>query len=166
MADVVASTGPNQSTSRRKMALSLIGSLAVPPLGLILGIWLLLKGRKSKQKQPSLWGLAVMLIAVAGIIGYVVYFNVRTAYPPVGSPVIRPTDYSQSDLTLCLDGKQTITITKDKAYSFGATGNQPSDDLTLTLANYFLASKGGDFGFAEGPGTGRHHIDKGKCPTP
>ncbi len=148
------------------MALSLIGSLAAPPLGLILGIWLLLKGRKSKQKQLSLWGLAVMLAVIAGAVGYVIYFSVRTVSPPVGSPIIRPTDYSQSDLTLCLDGKQTIMISRDRAYSFGASGNQPSDDLTPTLANYFLESKGGDFTLLDGPGAGKHHIDKDKCPTP
>ena len=148
------------------MALSLIGSLVVPPLGLILGIRLLFKGRKSKQKQLSLWGLAVMLAVIAGAISYAIYFSVRTVSPPVGSPIIRPTDYSQSDLTLCLDGKQTITITKDKAYSFVTFENQSTNDLTLTLANYLLESKGGDFTLLDGPGAGKHHIDKDKCSTP
>ena len=166
MQSVIVQTSPNQPPSRPKMALSLVGSLAAPPLGLILGIWLLLKGRKSKQKQLSLWGLAVILAAIAGAIGYAIYFSVRTVSPPLGSPVIRLTDYSQSDITLCLDGKQTITITKDKPYSFGATESQPSDDLTPTLANYFLENKGGDFTLLDGPGAGKHHIDKRQCKAP
>lgn len=167
MMESFSTISQKQKQERKKQVLSLVVSLLVPPIGLILGFWLLLKGRKLNQRALGVWGAAVLVAAIIGAIGYGGYYSYKKdsgLQPNTGPIVAYPKDYPQADLVLCLDRKQTIVITKDAPFVFDVGTSEASGRISVTLANLFLDKTKGDFVIGVGPSKGNHHIDQGECP--
>ncbi|MEX0881633.1 MAG: hypothetical protein WEC17_01025 [Candidatus Saccharimonadales bacterium] len=168
MAESFSTMNKKQNTTRNKKAISLVLSLLVPPVGLILGPLLLLKGRKLQQPVLRTWGVLAIVAALIGVGGYgaayYIYSKDNGLQPNTGPIVAYPEDYPQTDLVVCLDRKQTVVITKDAPYVFDVGTSEASGRISVTLANYFLDKTKGDFVIGVGPSKGDHHIDKGECP--
>ena len=156
-------TAPQQTLGRGKTLVWLILSLVIPPVGLILGIWLIVRSRKFHQKQLANLGLIAIIIALVGAAAYGTYYKYEyKSGDPIGPIVATAEDYPQTELILCLDGDKTITVTKGKPYEIQTSNDSVKGSLSLTLAYHLIDKAGGEFEVGPPPSE-KHKISIGEC---